>query len=156
MGGDRQDNTLRLGNANAVVQSGEDVRRIGGQPQRSDLVCEGSGLEGLVAKRRDILYEAGERSGAWQMRINKGQEFVIGGYTVAGAFFDALVFGYYDGGRLIYVARTPDGFTPKSGRSSCAGLNHCESPECPFANLQGKKPGRWRAGLTAEKMRVCR
>ena len=38
------------------------------------------GLEGLVAKRRDSIYEPGARSGAWRkMRINQGQEFVIGG-----------------------------------------------------------------------------
>jgi len=38
------------------------------------------GLEGLVAKRRDSVYEAGARSGAWQkMRINQGQDLVIGG-----------------------------------------------------------------------------
>ena len=43
------------------------------------------GLEGLVGKRRDSRYEAGERSGAWaKMRVNEGQEFVIGGYTVGG------------------------------------------------------------------------
>jgi len=49
----------------------------------------------LVAKRRDSAYEAGKRSGAWQkMRINLGQEFVIGGYTVGGRTFDALVFGW--------------------------------------------------------------
>lgn len=37
-------------------------------------------LEGLVAKRLDSQYEAGLRSGAWQkMRVNRGQEFVIGG-----------------------------------------------------------------------------
>ena len=41
------------------------------------------GLEGLVAKRRDSRYEPGLRSGAWlKMRVNRGQEFVIGGYTV--------------------------------------------------------------------------
>jgi bifunctional non-homologous end joining protein LigD len=40
------------------------------------------GLEGLVAKRRDSRYEPGLRSGAWQkMRINQGQESLIGGYT---------------------------------------------------------------------------
>jgi bifunctional non-homologous end joining protein LigD len=40
------------------------------------------GLEGLVAKRLDSVYEAGRRSGAWcKMRVNQGQEFVIGGYT---------------------------------------------------------------------------
>src|SRR5205823_2800912 len=41
------------------------------------------GLEGLIAKRRDSRYEPGVRSGAWRkMRVNKGQEFVIGGYTI--------------------------------------------------------------------------
>lgn len=38
------------------------------------------GLEGLVAKSRNSLYEPGQRSGAWRkIRINRGQEFVIGG-----------------------------------------------------------------------------
>jgi ATP-dependent DNA ligase len=46
------------------------------------------------------------------MRINKGQEFVIGGYTLGGTTFDALIFGYYEQDRLIYVARTRNGFTP--------------------------------------------
>jgi bifunctional non-homologous end joining protein LigD len=40
------------------------------------------GLEGLVAKRRDSRYEAGQRYGAWQkMRVNRSQEFVIAGYA---------------------------------------------------------------------------
>src|SRR5258706_4622878 len=56
------------------------------------------GLEGLVAKRRDSRYEPGLRSGAWlKTRINQGQEFVIGGYTVGTKTFHALIFGYYEG-----------------------------------------------------------
>ncbi|MFL6354833.1 MAG: ATP-dependent DNA ligase, partial [Bryobacteraceae bacterium] len=52
-------------------------------------------LEGLVAKRRISVYESGLRSGAWlKMRVNRGQEFVIGGYTVGPKNFDALIFGY--------------------------------------------------------------
>ena len=81
----------------------------------ADLVAsvKAQGLDGLVAKRRDSHYEPGLRSGAWQkMRVNQGQEFVIGGYTVGGKTFDALVFGYYEGDRLIYAARTRNGFTP--------------------------------------------
>ena len=58
------------------------------------------GFEGLVAKRLDSRYEPGLRSGAWQkMRVNRGQEFVIGGYTHGTKTFDALVFGYYEGER---------------------------------------------------------
>lgn len=75
------------------------------------------GLEGLVAKRRDSKYEPGERSGAWmKMRVNAGQEFVIGGYTVGGTTFDALVFDYYEGDNLMYAARTRNGSVRPSGR----------------------------------------
>jgi bifunctional non-homologous end joining protein LigD len=42
-------------------------------------------LEGLIAKRFDSKYEPGRRSGAWmKMRMNQGQELVIGGYTLVG------------------------------------------------------------------------
>src|SRR5690606_27846273 len=71
------------------------------------------GLEGLVAKRRTSRYEPGLRAGAWmKMRVNKAQEFVIGGYTHGTRSFDAIIFGVYDGDDLIYVARTRSGFTP--------------------------------------------
>jgi bifunctional non-homologous end joining protein LigD len=72
------------------------------------------GFEGLVAKRLDSHYERGQRSGAWRkMRVPQGQEFVIGGYTPGGRSFDALVLGVYEGKRLLYVARTRNGFTPR-------------------------------------------
>jgi ATP-dependent DNA ligase len=73
------------------------------------------GFEGLVAKRRSSRYESGQRSGAWlKMRVNRGQEFVIAGYTPSPKNFDALILGYYEGEKLIYVARTRNGFTPAS------------------------------------------
>jgi ATP-dependent DNA ligase len=52
------------------------------------------GLEGIVAKRLESAYEPGERSGAWRkMRVNRSEDFVIGGYTVGSRHFDALIFG---------------------------------------------------------------
>jgi ATP-dependent DNA ligase len=83
----------------------------------ADLVraVKAQGLEGLVAKRKLSRYEPGQRSWAWQkMRVNQGQEFVIGGYTPTPRAFDALIFGYYDGARLLYAGRTRNGFTPSS------------------------------------------
>ena len=116
-----------------------------------------AGLEGLVAKRSSSRYEPGIRSGAWQkMRIQAGQEFVIGGYTVGGGTFDALVFGYYEGGQLLYAARTRNGFIPAVRATLFKKLRSLEIPECPFANLPEKKKGRWGQGLTAEKMKECR
>jgi len=46
-------------------------------------VAQGFGLEGLVAKRPNSVYESGRRSGAWvKFKTTKSQEFVIGGYTL--------------------------------------------------------------------------
>ena len=62
-------------------------------------------LEGLIAKPWDSKYKAGRRSGArMKMRVNQGQELVVGGYTFSPKNFAALVVGYYDGARLIYAA----------------------------------------------------
>lgn len=115
------------------------------------------GFEGLVAKRLDSVYESGLRSGAWlKMRVNRGQEFVIGGYTVGGTPFDALIFGYYENGQLLYAARTRNGFTPAKRRQLFNRFKGLETDRCPFANLPEKKSGRWGAGLTAKKMVDCR
>jgi len=124
-----------------------------------DLVASvrAQGFEGLVAKRRDSRYEPGQRSGSWQkMRINKGQEFVIAGYTLGGATFDALVFGYYEGSKLLYVSRTRNGFTPRVREDLLKRFRGLEITECPFANLPEAKGGRWGQGLTAAKMQECK
>jgi bifunctional non-homologous end joining protein LigD len=111
------------------------------------------GFEGLVAKRRNSMYQPGMRSGAWmKMRVNRGQEFVIGGYTHGTQTFDALVFGYYDEGRLIYVARTRNGFTPAARVQLFRKFKGLQIDTCPFANLPETKGGRWGQGLTKEKM----
>jgi bifunctional non-homologous end joining protein LigD len=125
----------------------------------SDLVqsVKVQGLEGLIAKRRDSRYEPGERSGSWQkMRVNQGQEFVIGGYTPTSKNFDALIFGYYEGDKLLYVARTRNGFTPRSREELFAHIRKLETPKCPFSNLPEARSGRWGQGLTAAKMAECR
>ncbi len=115
------------------------------------------GFEGLVAKRRDSKYEPGLRSGAWQkMRVNQGQEFVIAGYTPSPKNLDALVIGYYDGNKLMYAARTRNGFTPSSRAELFKKIKPLEIKDCPFANLPEQKSGRWGAGLTAAKMVECR
>jgi len=115
------------------------------------------GLEGLVAKRRGSRYEPGQRSGAWlKMRINQGQEFVIGGYTIGTKTFDALIFGYYEGDRLIYAARTRNGFTPAMRQQLFKKFRGLEISECPFANLPEERSGRWGQGLTKAKMAQCR
>lgn len=114
------------------------------------------GLEGVVAKRMDSLYEAGQRSGAWvKHRLNAGQEFVIGGYTPGTNGIDAIIVGFYRAGDLIYVARTRNGFVPASRRSVFQRLRDLRTDECPFTNLPETRKARWGEAMTAEKMKDC-
>ena len=57
------------------------------------------GLEGLIGKRKDSVYEAGRRSGSWiKLKLHREQEFVIGGFTNPEGtrqHFGALLLGFY-------------------------------------------------------------
>ena len=81
---------------------------------------------------------------------------MIGGYTPSVRNFDALIFGYYEGDRLLYAARTRNGFTPARREQLYRRLQGLEIPKCPFVNLPEARSGRWGQGLTADKMKECR
>jgi DNA ligase D-like protein (predicted ligase) len=114
------------------------------------------GLEGVVAKRGDSVYEPGKRSGLWcKHRINQGQEFVVGGYTPGTQGFDALIVGFYRGKDLYFTARVRAGFVPATRREVFAKIKSLKTAKCPFVNLPEQSAGRWGQGLTAEKMKGC-
>lgn len=57
--------------------------------------------------------------------------------------FDALIFGYSDGERLIYAARTRSGFTPAMRAQLFKRFRALEMDDCPFVNRPEAKSGRW-------------
>jgi bifunctional non-homologous end joining protein LigD len=113
-------------------------------------------LEGIVGKRKDSLYQPGERTGAWiKHRVNLGQELVIGGYVPGTHGLDSIIVGYYRGKDLIYVARVRNGFVPASRRHLFEKLRPLVISECSFVNLPERHRSRWGEGLTAEDMKKC-
>ena len=115
-----------------------------------------NGLEGVIAKNAESVYEPGKRSGSWaKHRVNLGQEFVIGGYTPAATGFDALIIGFYVGKQLMFAARVRGGFVPATRKDVFKQIVHLKTDKCPFVNLPQKDAGRWGQGLTAEKMKAC-
>jgi bifunctional non-homologous end joining protein LigD len=114
------------------------------------------GLEGIIAKRADSVYEPGRRSGLWvKRRINLSQNFVIGGYVPSLLGVDSIVVGVYRGRELHYAARVRAGLVPLTRRQVFETIKPLETAKCPFVNLAEKDAGRWGQGLTAEKMREC-
>jgi bifunctional non-homologous end joining protein LigD len=111
------------------------------------------GFEGIVAKRKDSCYEIGKRSGACvKCKVNKTQDFVIGGYTPDNPL-DALIVGYYEGDKLIFVSKVRNGFVPRLRREVWSRLRHRETNHCPFFNLPEKRRTQW--ALTREEMKNC-
>jgi bifunctional non-homologous end joining protein LigD len=122
-------------------------------PQELLSAAKELGLEGVIAKRKDSCYEVGKRTGAWlKFKINKTQPFVIGGYT-PGNPLDAVIVGYYQGGKLICAGKVRNGFVPRLRRQIHGKLRDLEMDICPFANLPERKRTPW--AITKEEMANC-
>jgi bifunctional non-homologous end joining protein LigD len=75
-----------------------------------------AGLEGIMAKKLDSLYEPGRRSAAWvKIKNRSGQELVIAGWLEGEGKRrgqpGALLVGYYEDRRFVYAGKVGTGFT---------------------------------------------
>jgi ATP-dependent DNA ligase len=64
----------------------------------------GSGLDGIIAKRRDLPYRTGERSGMQKWKRMRSADCVVGGFRYAskGEVVGSLLLGLYDGAGLLH------------------------------------------------------
>ena len=95
------------------------------------------GLEGVVIKRRNSPYEAGQRSGDWiKIKSYRAQEVVVGGWTNGkGALSDtlgALLLGIPDGKQLTYVGKVGTGFTRAQRQALLTVLAPLSRTTSPF------------------------
>src|SRR5580698_8359511 len=94
------------------------------------------GLEGIVAKKRNGVYQE-KRSNDWQkIKITQRQECVIGGYTDpegSREYFGALVLGLYDRQkRLIHVGQVGTGFDHAALKEIFVRLQPLKVKQNPF------------------------
>jgi bifunctional non-homologous end joining protein LigD len=114
------------------------------------------GLEGLIAKRRDSLYEAGRRSGAWlKVKTHLEQEFVLGGYTApqgARNHFGSILVGYYSKDKLIFASKVGTGFDFKILQTLHEQFQKLRTSDCPFSNLPARSGAN---GISRAEMKRC-
>ncbi len=96
------------------------------------------GMEGIVAKRLDSVYEPGRRSRAWvKVKSKPRQEVVVGGWVPGSGNrsgrLGALLTGYYQSGELLYAGRVGTGFTDMTLQDLARALAPLERGTSPFA-----------------------
>jgi len=111
------------------------------------------GIEGIVSKLADSMYES-TRSRNWlKIKCIKRQEFVIAGYTLSdkGIPFSSLILGFYDKGKLIYAGRAGTGYTNAMRVELRKKLDRMIVNKRPFEQIP-KDPGLRRAVWTEPKL----
>jgi bifunctional non-homologous end joining protein LigD len=98
------------------------------------------GWEGVIAKRRDSVYEH-KRSRNWlKMKIEASQELVVGGFTDPEGKrvgLGALLVGYYEGDAFVFAGKVGTGFDDKLLLSLRSRLDALARPTSPFTVATG-------------------
>ncbi|MEX2153660.1 MAG: hypothetical protein WD825_10000 [Gemmatimonadaceae bacterium] len=98
------------------------------------------GWEGVIAKRRDSLYEH-RRSPHWlKMKCEASQELVVGGFTDpqgGRVGLGALLVGYYDDKDFVFAGKVGTGFNTKLLLELRARFDRLEIPKPPFTRAVG-------------------
>jgi bifunctional non-homologous end joining protein LigD len=99
-------------------------------------MARAKGLEGILAKKRDSIYQERRTSEWLKIKITRRVECVIGGYTEpegSRAHFGSIVLGLYDKqGRLIHVGQAGSGFDQGSLDEVWKLLKKRETKKNPF------------------------
>jgi bifunctional non-homologous end joining protein LigD len=106
------------------------------------------GLEGIMAKRADSVYQWDSRTPDWvKIKVAKRQEVIIAGYTEprrSRKFFGSLLLGVYEGKELIYVGHTGSGFNTKTLEQIYKKLQLLKTPNIPFSKPpKTNMPATW-------------
>ena len=96
-----------------------------------------SGYEGVVAKRRDSIYQPGQRVAAWRkVKPVRSGEFVIGGCTKgkgAREPLGALLLGYWQDGALKYAGHVGSGLDDAAVAALTQRTRALQAKRSPFA-----------------------
>jgi bifunctional non-homologous end joining protein LigD len=110
------------------------------------------GLEGVVAKRKDSIYEPGKRSGAWvKVKLERMQEVVVVGWKPgegrrAGTIGSLLLAVHDEAGRLEYAGHVGTGFTDRmldELKAQLAPLERADSPTADEIPRMHARHARW-------------
>ena len=114
--------------------------------------AQAQSLEGIVAKKRDTVYEPGKRVRTWlKIKTSQTDEFVVVGYTSGtgrrAETLGSLILGYYDSaGKLRYAGHVGTGFDEDSLQDMLRRLRPLRRSTSPLDEPVPRGGGSSRAG----------
>jgi bifunctional non-homologous end joining protein LigD len=107
------------------------------------------GLEGIIAKKADSVYQPGDRTDLWlKIKTNHRQEMVIGGFTKnenSNKTFSSLLVGVYENGSLHYTGKVGTGFNEDIQKDILRQMKPLIIKSPPFHETPDiNKPSRFR------------
>jgi ATP-dependent DNA ligase len=119
------------------------------------LKAAGGGFDGVIAKRADLPYQAGNREGMQKIKRYRSADCVIGGFRYAKnkqagkVVIGSLLLGLYDEQNLLHHV----GFTSAFKASEKIRLTKELTPLSAYKSFTGNTPGgpsRWSRGRSSE------
>jgi len=111
----------------------------------------GSALDGVIAKRRDLAYQSGERTGMQKLKQKRTADCVVGGFRYAskGRSVGSLLLGLYDGDGLLDHVGFCSAFSVEQRRELTPRLEALVKPP-GFTGQAPGGPSRWSTARTGE------
>jgi ATP-dependent DNA ligase len=133
----------------------QDVRLSPASPDvavaRKWLAMAGDTFDGVVAKRLDLPYQAGERTGMQKIKRRRTADCVVGGFrhASAGGGVGSLLLGLYDDAGLLHHVGFTSGFPAPERPRLLARLRPLIAPP-GFTGRAPGGPSRWSTERSAE------
>ncbi|MEV7192046.1 non-homologous end-joining DNA ligase [Streptomyces sp. NPDC093510] len=111
-------------------------------------LAHAQGLEGIVLKRLNSVYEPGRRSPAWmKIRNVRTVDAVVGGWLPGqgrlGGLPGAVLVGQYEDGALVYRGSVGTGWSERERTELARLLDVAAIDDCPFTPAPAVPGARW-------------
>jgi ATP-dependent DNA ligase len=108
-------------------------------------------LDGVIAKRRDVPYRSGDRTGMQKFKQRRTADCVVGGFrwATAGGVIGSLLLGLYDDDGLLHHVGFTSGLSTADRRQLVAKLKPLVAPP-GFTGRAPGGPSRWSTARSSE------
>ncbi|MDQ3551660.1 MAG: DNA ligase D [Bacteroidota bacterium] len=118
-----------------IIRFSDDIEEWGSEFFK---IAQQNNLEGIIAKKKDSVYDAGMRTKDWlKIKAEQRHEAVICGYTKkkdTDRVFSSLILGVNEGDKFTFIGQVGTGFTQKLQAELLKKMRPLTTATCPFTS----------------------